>query len=594
MERNHDELKIMKNVYSSGAHRFIPYVLLFFVLSVFYAPVFLALLRLIFISNWSISSMIDFVQESTLLQSTMTFSLVQAFFSASLALMIGTPIAWFLGRYTWRFKSILETLFSLPFITPSIVAAAGFLALSSQHGFLMNIGIDTQSSDSVLNTFGNSIGIENFGRLSLLIIAHAWFNVSLFIRFLGPRISSLHPHFEMQFRLLPHGNSPWYRWHTFWMPYIGGSILSAWLFSFFFSFTSFALIRWLVPGEFTLESLVGAYGQFAGIQGYRIDATRIVLVATLLQFLMLSIVFMFFQKQKNSMNQSYEAILEREHFRIAPNPSSSTAFFVWGMALLTITPYVSIFLSSFQIREQAASGQFRWSIDAWIRAFSDEFQGISVFDALLNSFLYAIIAICIVVPVTVLVSTALLHIERQGKKRIADGLEFLCIAPLFLSAVTVGLGLSTGLISLPGNPLQWRWLPVLPHVFLTFPFALRILHPAMKRVDEKYIMQARLLDCSKLSMYWLGKGVHLKNTIIVVIALSFAFSIGEFGASFLVVRFESWTSLSILVDVLLSRPKFDPIAYPLAMVVATILFFFTFFSLLIINKFQHLDGELYD
>ena len=107
-------------------------------------------------------------------------------------------------------------------------------------------------------------------------------------------------------------------------------------------------------------------------------------------------------------------------------------------------------------------------------------------------------------------------------------------------------------------------------------------------------MQAKLLDCSKLSMYWLGKGVHLKNTIIVVIALSFAFSIGEFGASFLVVRFESWTSLSILVDVLLSRPKFDPIAYPLAMVVATILFFFTFFSLLIINKFQHLDGELYD
>lgn len=594
MERNHDELKIMKYVQSPRAHRFIPYVFLAVVLGVFYAPVFLALQRLIFVSNWSIASMIEFIQDSTLLHSSMTFSLVQAFFSASLALMIGTPVAWLLGRYTWRFKNIIQTIFSLPFITPSIVAAAGFLALSSQHGLLMTIGIDIQSSDGVLNTFGNSIGIENFGRFSLLIFAHAWFNVSLFIRFLEPRISSLHPHFEMQFHLLPNGSNTWYRWRTFWMPYLGGSIISAWLFSFFFSFTSFALIRWLVPGEFTLESLTGTYGQFAGIQGYRIDATRIVLVSTLLQFLVLSIVFLFFQKQRKRMNQSYEAILEKEHLRITPEPSTSSRFFVWGLGLITITPYLSIFLSSFQIREQSTSGQFRWSFDAWSRAFSDDFQGISVLDALLNSFLYAIIAICIVVPVTIFVSAALLHIEKQGKKRTADSLEFLCIAPLFLSAVTIGLGLSIGLISLPGNPLQWRWLPVLPHVFLTFPFSLRILHPAMKRVDEKYLMQAKLLNSSTLSTYWLGIGVHLKNTIIVVIALSFAFSFGEFGASFLIVRFESWTSLSILVDVLLSRPKFDPIAYPLAMVVATILLFFVFFSLLIINKFQHLDGELHD
>jgi len=594
MERNYDELKIMKNVHSSKAQKFTPYILLTVVLGVFYAPIFLALQRLIFVSNWSISSMFDFFQENTLLQSSMKFSLIQAFFSATLAMLIGTSIAWHLGRYTWRNKSILDSFFSLPFITPSIVAAAGFLALSSQHGILMHVGIDIQSSDSFLNTLGNSIGIENFGRVSLLILAHAWFNVSLFIRFLEPRISSLHPHFEMQFHLLPNGSKTWYRWRTFWMPYLGGSIISAWLFSFFFSFTSFALIRWLVPGEYTLESLAGTFGQFAGIQGYRIDATRIVLISTLVQFMMLCIVFWFFQKQRNRMNHSYEAILEREHFRIVPQPSTSSKFLVWGLGLLAITPYLSILLSSFQIREQSTTSEFRWSLDAWRQAFSNDFQGISVLDALLNSFVYAIIAICIVVPLSILVSTALLQIERQGKKRIADGLEFLCIAPLFLSAVTVGLGLSIGLMSLPGNLLQWRWLPVLPHVFLTFPFALRILQPAMKRVDEKYMMQAKLLDRSALSTIWLGMGVHLKNTVVVVIALSFAFSFGEFGASFLIVRFESWTSLSILVDVLLSRPKFDPIAYPLAMVVATILLFFTFISLLIINTFQHMEGEYHD
>ncbi|MEK9695625.1 MAG: hypothetical protein VW270_07645, partial [Candidatus Poseidoniales archaeon] len=71
----------MKYVQSSRAHRFIPYVFLAVVLGVFYAPVFLALQRLIFVSNWSIASMIEFIQDSTLLHSSMTFSLVQAFFS---------------------------------------------------------------------------------------------------------------------------------------------------------------------------------------------------------------------------------------------------------------------------------------------------------------------------------------------------------------------------------------------------------------------------------------------------------------------------------------------------------------------------------
>ena len=54
-------------------------------------------------------------------------------------------------------------------------------------------------------------------------------------------------------------------------------------------------------------------------------------------------------------------------------------------------------------------------------------------------------------------------------------------------------------------------------------------------------------------------------------SLCLAFSLGEFGATFLVVRVGSWNSLSILVDQVASRPKFDPVMFPTAMALATML-----------------------
>lgn len=54
-------------------------------------------------------------------------------------------------------------------------------------------------------------------------------------------------------------------------------------------------------------------------------------------------------------------------------------------------------------------------------------------------------------------------------------------------------------------------------------------------------------------------------------SLCLAFSLGEFGATYLLIRVGSWDSLSIMVDQLLGRPKFDPLIMPTAMAVASTL-----------------------
>ena len=582
----------MATVQHSKAHIAGPYVLLSAVLFFTSLPILLALSQLILISELTFIEFMHYMLDHSLLMASLRFTILQAFVSATIAMCVGIPVAWVLSRYSWRYKSFLKSVFTLPFITPSIVAAAGFLALSSDQGILQSIGIQLNSPGHWIARFGSFIGIEDFGMIFLLILSHAWFNISLFIRYLEPRITTLHPDWEMQFLLLPKGGQRYYRIRYFWLPFLGGSVLTAWLFSFFFAFTSFAMIRWLTPSRYSLESLTGTFGQFAGIEGYRLDATRMVLASTLLQFFVLSFVFLLFHFQRRKMNHAYKSISEQELFKQQTPPPKIAKALICAFAGLVLLPYASILTSSFRIRSSTTTRGFDWSLDAWETAIFGNFDSISVTTALSNSLLYATVTICVVLPLTLMVSLALLEIEKRGHRKMANFFQFMCIVPVFISAVTLGIGISIGLISFAPFLIQWRFLPTIPHIFLTFPFALRIVHPAMQRIDLRFLEQAKLLGCSFLKTYWLGFGIHLRSVFIVVISLSFAFSMGEFGASFLVVRFESWTSLSLLVDTLLSRPKFDPIAYPLSMVVATILMFFTFICLLIIDNVQGKSGEI--
>ncbi|GIR00471.1 MAG: hypothetical protein CM15mP9_1740 [Methanobacteriota archaeon] len=94
---------------------------------------------------------------------------MQAVFSSLATLAIGIPIAWQLGRYEWPFQTIIRSLLTMPFVMPSIVAAMGFLYLIR---------------DNALNIRDNNYLVV------VLIITHAWFNLSLVIRFCEPVLSN--------------------------------------------------------------------------------------------------------------------------------------------------------------------------------------------------------------------------------------------------------------------------------------------------------------------------------------------------------------------------------------------------------------------
>ena len=82
--------------------------------------------------------------------------------------------------------------------------------------------------------------------------------------------------------------------------------------------------------------------------------------------------------------------------------------------------------------------------------------------------------------------------------------------------------------------------------------------------------------------------LHDHDGVAGIIAI--AMSMGEFGASWILVRTGAWDTLPVLVDQLMTRPGFDPLVKPTAMAAASLLMFTTLVLFLLAERFRP-DGD---
>lgn len=499
------------------------------------------------------------------------FSFLEAILSTVLTVAVGVPLAWSLGRYEWRWHRGLRSLFSLPFVTPPVVAAAGFLALISSGGWLYKAGLDLRTETGMLGTISEVTGWAHPGHMIALVLAHAWFNVSLMIRFVEPIVAQLSPNWDEQLRILPQGSTRSQRLRHLWWPLLGPAVTVASAYTFFFAFTSFALVKWLSPSAHTLESLMASLGGTAGIPNYRLDASVTVFSVALIQGALMLLMFGLAGRYEQrhlavmSMNAEHDARRQRGPPTVAVKAAVGLA------AALTMLPYASIIFGSVRRRSTDIGGGVsdQWTLEGWRRLFSGDVSTTTFAEAAGMSLAYAVITLLVALPLGYAVTWKLVNLRQRGHPRLAGMLDLLCMVPLSMSAVMIGLGMVVGLLTWSPGLFQWTLLPVVPHVLLLLPFVIRLFTPALARIDPAFTEQADLLGITGWQRWWLGKGALLVPTFTVAGSLALAFSLGEFGATYLMVRVGSWDSLSILVDQLLGRPKFDPLVMPTALAAAT-------------------------
>ena len=554
----------------------VQWLAILFVIGLGLFPITLALLRLWAVTGITPLGALTTVHEQPGAVEAFQFSLLEAAASTGITVAIGLPLAWAFGRYQWRNIRLKRALLFLPFVTPPVVAAVGFLALISPGGFLYNLGFDLRGETGFIGWLSSVTGWSHPGHFIALVGAHVWFNLSLMIRFVEPVVAQLDSTWEEQLALLPSGQTRRERIQHLWWPVLGPATLVAATYTFFFSFTSFALVKWLAPSSNTLESMLGEMGGTAGIAGYQVETSLAVLsIATFQMLLMLVMLILAgrFERQHSQVLSMHHETKNRERHGPA---SRQWTFFVNGILVLLLAPLISVVIASFQVRTIGPSGATsQWTIEGWKRAWSGDFSTVPLLDALTNSLSYAVLALFVALPLGYAVATSLVTLRERGHRRLAGVVDSLCMLPLSMSAVMVGLGMVAGILRWFPEMFTFPYLPVIPHVMLVLPFVIRLMVPAIERIDPIYAEQASLLPMRPLAFWWHSRGSFLVVPATMAASLCLAFSMGEFGATFLVVRVGSWDSLSILVDQVASRPKFDPYVFPTAMALATILMLVT-------------------
>ena len=557
-----------------------------------FIPIMYAILRLQSVTEMNSLMAISHFFEIFGTKEALKFTLLQASFSVIVTLIIGIPLAWYLGRYEWKRIRIIRAMLSVPFVMPAIVAAMGFIALIEEDSILYSMGIDLRGQtitwfDGSIISLSELTGFENPGHFIALILAHAWFNISLIIRFVEPTLSTMDPKWEEQIRLLPSGNTFLKRIKNLWIPFIGPAIACSSALCFIFSFTSFALVKWLTPNESTLESLMADSGGTAGIYNYRVDTSEIVLSICLIQLIILLSALLLTSHLQKKHSIRHAIISESSARQSRGKVGIIGKVTVFCGILFTALPLILAFMSSFRIRSvEDGNVSFSYGLEAWRQVWSGDNSTIPLHDALLNSVIYAIFTLIFSLAIGWTIASCITRLETTGKNRAAKIVDFISLSPLAVSAVMIGLGVLIGVLRWIPELFNWFFIPVLPHVLLTTPFVVRVMLPAIRSLDKSFEQQAKLLGLSPLRVWIHSRLSFLRGPLVVASSLTIAFSLGEFGATWILVRSGSWDTLSILTDQLMNQPKFNPLIYPMAMASASVLMILTFLLFLIAERMR--------
>jgi thiamine transport system permease protein len=202
------------------------------------------------------------------------------------------------------------------------------------------------------------------------------------------------------------------------------------------------------------------------------------------------------------------------------------------------------------------------------------------------SLAYALVTIFLSLALGGPASWALARHSQSLSSRLFDPLLML---PLGTSAVTLGLGF---LIALDKPPLDLRAslvLVPLAHTLVAFPFVVRSLVPAFRSIRPRLHQAAAVMGASPLQVLRNIDLPMVGRAILVAATFAFTISMGEFGATSLIVRPE-YPTIPVAIYSFISQP--GALNYGQALALSTILMLVCALGMLAIERFRIADvGE---
>ncbi len=332
---------------------------------------------------------------------------------------------------------------------------------------------------------------------------------------------------------------------------------------FLFSFASFGVVLMLGQGAIdTLDTLL--YANLRGAFPREDRGAVLALVQVGVQALLLVGIF--------TADRRGSRLGDTLAQRVQPSHWAATAV-AWLAAGVAVLPALAVLVGGFQL-------DGAWSLQAW-RTLADpaadgHLTGFRIGHALAMSALYAVAAVVF----SVLLTLCLGYASRGGVTHVVEAFAFL---PLGTSSVVLGFAYLlafTGRAWLPlaGTP----WLILAAHTFVAFPFEARTLLPALRSLDPRLDQAAETLGARTRSRILRLHLPLLRGPLVVACAFAAILSLGDFGASLLLMT-DELAGVTVWIHRHGGPGAFDPLARAQSTALAALLLVLTMALLLAAN-----------
>lgn len=476
------------------------------------------------------------------------FTFWQAVASTLLTLALGLPGAYVLARFDFPGRRLLNAFALVPFVLPTVVVGAAFLALIGPKG---------------------ALGLRLDHTIWAILAAHVFYNCAVVLRLVGGVWAQLDPRTEEVARVL--GASRWRAFREVTWPLIRPAVLSAASIVFLFTFTSFGVIL-----------ILGGYGYSTiELAVYRAAAVLLDLPAAatlaLLQMAFLAVLLVVYARLQGKVAISQRLTAARVAAR-RPRGRQEWSFVVATVALLALV----LGLPMAALVERALAGSNGYGLDNFSALFGESARGalfVPPIDAIRNSLTFAATATATCLPLGLLAAAVIAY--RRGK--LGTAFDALLMLPLGTSAVIVGFGF---LVSLGQLPIDLRTSPLLipiAHALVALPFVIRATVPLLRSIDRRLREAAAVLGASPARTWRMVDLPIVGRALLIGGSFAFAVSLGEFGATLFIVRPDAPT-MPIAIFRLLSQP--GALAFGQAMAMATVLMAVTAIAALAFDRLR--------
>ena len=476
------------------------------------------------------------------------FTLWQAVLSTLLTVLIALPGAYVFARYDFPGRRLISALAIVPFVLPTVVVAAAFLALLGSR---------------------SPFGIRLDHTIFAILAAHVFYNYAVVMRVVGGVWGQIDPRLEDAARVL--GASRWQAFRRVTLPLLRPAIASAASVVFLFTFTSFGVILILGGSQFSTVE-VEIYRQTAELLDLRTAA-----VLSLLQMTALA-VLLFAYSRYQQRNAVQSRMLTRAAVARRPRTRGERALVLANLAVMALLLGLPLVV----LIERSLAGPGGYGLQNFQALFATDQRSalfVPPIEAVQNSLVFALIATLIAAPLGLMAALVI----ARGKGRLASGFDALLMLPLGTSAVIVGFGFLVALGNLPIDLRTSIILIPIAHAIVALPFLVRATVPVLRSVDERLREAARVLGASPARVWREIDLPIVRRAILVGAGFAFAVSLGEFGATLFIVRPDAPT-MPVAVYRLLSQP--GVLAFGQAMAMAALLMLVTGLCVLAFDRLQ--------